>query len=151
MTVSNNQSVTHKQLCSMLNKINPQNKDATMKFKHIPLSSVYIKIICGVMHSLSNSRERMDTDANANDFWTMLEGLVLGDLYSDGLRLFACNLPRSVMDGVSKYENDGIISCRSQKDAVRCDSWHAEYAKTATFYECNPFHRRIDNKTSMHN
>jgi len=137
MTVSNNESVTHKQLHSMLNsirnEINPQNDDSTMKFKDILLSKVYSKIIYGVMHSLPNSRKRMDTDANANHFWTMLGGLVLGDLYSDGLRLFAFNLPRSVMDEVSKYENDGIISCRPAVNEH--DSWHAVYEKASSYYE----------------
>jgi len=133
MTVSNNESVTHKQLRSMLNKINPQNEDSTMKFKDILLSKVYSKIIYGVMHSLPNSRKRMDTDANANDFWTMLGDLVLGDLYSDGLRPFSFNLPRSVMDEVSKYENDGIISFRPAVNEH--DSWHAVYEKASSYYE----------------
>jgi len=141
MTISNNTG-TQEQLDSMLSslrsEIQPQNEDDNKELKDIHLAEVYSRIIQGVMHSLPSSSKRTDTDANTNSFLRMLEGLFLGDLYHDDLRLFAFNLPRSVMDEVSKYENDGIISRRSLKGANGCDSWHAEYTKTATYYECKP-------------
>jgi len=139
MTISNNKSASQEELQLMLNKmlkdIKLQNEDPNMKLKDILLSEVFKRIIYGVMHSLPNSRKRMDTDANANDFWTMLRGLVLGDFYSDGLRRFSFNLPRSVIDEVSKYENDGIISRRPA--ANEHDSWHAVYEKASNYYESN--------------
>jgi len=122
-----NRSSTQKNLHIMLEKLK------SGKFRDIRLSDVYIRIVQGVMHSLPNSRKRMETDANTENLSIMLECLVLGDLYPDYLQPFAFNLPRSLVDEVSKYESEGVISIR--ENATNDDIWCAVYTKASSYYE----------------
>lgn len=148
-TISASQEQLGSMLRSLRSEIQPQNKDDIMTLKNIHLAEVYSRIIQGVMHSLPNASRRTETDANTNCFGRMLEGLVLGDLYHDCLQLFTFNLPRSIMDEVSKYENNGIISRR--KVANEHESWHAVYEKTSSYYETTrPIPLQVYEKSSSY-
>ena len=96
----------------------------------LPLITIYRRIVCGVLHCLPSARKHLEADSGILQFEKLLKGLVLEDLFPDGLHRYVFNLPQSMMADIKMYKNHCVIGKRDSGKS----SWVATFRANSVAY-----------------